>query len=428
MALKHLLAAVTIAVFLCWILISANPRRTFVQFIVIFFPFIDLNITPDQMGSISVFDFASFFILILAGSRLFSYQGNAKLYFSLLVLFFVSLLTGSLLSEFILNSLIALVKTLSVFIYGRALFQEIMEDLEFRDQVLLYIKWGIGFSLLFLAGQLYWGAAEFTFYPEVNENVIDSSLPRYTSYFQDPQKYAQYLGMVSFLLLMGVFTNSKHRLLNITLFMLSVMALLLSGGRAAALGFSVSLLLLALSAGWWFRIAAVTAISVVYFMAERLSNYFSLFARTDDYTDSYQVRHQIWQEALAIFYQHPFFGVGIGNHHEYVLKHSVDGYYVIDDKIVYYGTENGYLQLLVELGCVGFVLFLVVLLVPFCRGLRQFFVSQHIGLLCLLAALLTWLIAYFTVDSLVDKRILVLVSSLLVFLIAETRKTAALHG
>ena len=137
------------------------------------------------------------------------------------------ILISSINSEFIVNSLFNFLKYLSIFIYAKILIDECLKDISFIKLVIKCLKLGCILSLVFLLIQLVIGL-EFTFYPDLNPNTylgLSTEAPRFPSYFQDPQKYAQYLSMISFLFLMNKETKSTPGIINIVFFVLVVLAI-----------------------------------------------------------------------------------------------------------------------------------------------------------------------------------------------------------
>ncbi len=52
-----------------------------------FFPLLDLNITPEEYGSISVFDFISYFVLFFTLEDFFRFSKMNKSYYHILLIF-----------------------------------------------------------------------------------------------------------------------------------------------------------------------------------------------------------------------------------------------------------------------------------------------------------------------------------------------------
>lgn len=398
------------------------------MFILIFFPFIDLNLTPEEYGSISVFDFITYFALLFTLEDFLYFLRRNNIYFFLFSVLTGILFIGCIKSEFIANSFFNFLKFLSVFIYARMLIAECFKDLRFIKVVIRSLKLSCILSILFLLIQLILGTS-FSFYSELNPNIyLASDTLRYPSFFQDPQKYGQYLSMLGFLFLMNRENKTTPGILNLMIFILVVLAIFLTGGRAAFLGLSVGFLIFLLFQSNKFRIIAFFCCLAGYLILSNLTEHFSIFNRVEDINTSYEVRNEIWDEGLQIFFEQPLMGIGVGNHHNYILRHSDDGYYIVDDEIVYYGTESGYLQVLIELGLLGFIFTFLLILVPVIEGLKSYMHSRNINIAFLIASVISWMIAFITVNSLGDKRILVALITVLCLLITSKKSPETIHA
>lgn len=399
------------------------------MFLLFIFPFIDLNLTPEEFGSISVFDFISYFVLFFTLEDFFHFSKRKNIYFFLFLVLTSLLFIGCITSEFIANSLFNFLKYLSIFIYSKMLIDECFKDLSFIKLVIKTLKLSCVFSLVFLLIQLIIGT-NFTFYPDLNPNTylgLDNDVLRYPSYFQDPQKYGQYLSMLGFLFLINGENKPTPGILNVVLFILVVLAILLTGGRAAFLGLCVGLVIIVLSQKSKIWIIAVFCCLLGYFIILNFSSNFSILNRSDDVNTSYGVRYEIWNEGLQIFSANPLLGIGIGNHHNYIVNNSFSGYYIIDDNIVYYGTESGYLQILIEFGLFGFIFVFSLILIPVINAIKSYKHSQNSNIIFLIASVISWMVAFTTVNSLGDKRILLVLVTLLCLLIVSKNSPKAIH-
>jgi O-antigen ligase len=289
--------------------------------------------------------------------------------------------------------------------------EECFEDPKFVDSVITLCKVGCLASLAFLIVQLVFGPS-FNFYGDLNPNVTVESATRYPSYFHDSQKYGQYLAMSSFLFLIPS-DNRNATWANFVGFLMPILGILLTGSRAPFLGFGVGFCLIVLTErnGWWY----VGLFSVIAFLlADNLSS-LPLFTRGDDMNSAYEVRRAIWKEGWEIFLANPILGIGIENHHNYVEAHSASGFFVLNDEIVYYGAENGYLKILIELGVFGFAIVMALIGIPVIGSLR--FLTQQNSARYIVASIFSWSVAVISVPSLDDKRILIMLGTLISILI-----------
>lgn len=430
MEIKHVIAFVSLVLFIGYFFFSKSPRRSYVLFLLIFFPFIDLNITPEEYGSISVFDFISYFALVFTLEDFFSYSRGKNIYNVIISALIGLLFIGSLKSEFIGNSLINFFKFLSVFIFSKMLIDECMKDLSFTKLVIKSLKLGCIISLVFLLIQIIIGI-KFTLYPDLNPNVymgLGSDTLRFPSFFQDPQKYAQYLSMLGFIFLMNRETKATPGILNMAIFVLVVLAVLLTGSRAGFLGLLMGLLIAVLFKKGKIWIIAFCCILVGYLIVTNFPQYFSILNRGEDFNTSFGTRYEIWKEGVQIFSANPLLGIGIGNHHNYIVSHSISGYYLIDDNIVYYGTESGYVQILIECGLLGFILIFFLILKPVIDAFRSYKYFHNFNIILLIGSIISWMTAYATLNSLSDKRILVILITLVCLLVVAKKSPEAIYG
>lgn len=425
MELRHILAFGSVACFLAYFLLSKAPRRAYLLGTLLLLPFIDLNLTPEDFGKISVFDVLSFLVLFFSLDSI-RFSNFKSIYFYLFIALCVLVFTGSLASEFVGHALTNFIKMLAVFAYCKLLVDECQQDPAFSDTIINCIKAGCVMSLLFLIGQLLTGMS-FTFYVDLNPNISNTDGIRYPSFFQDPQKYAQYLSMTSFLFLIHKDEGTLERVINFTLFSFTIGALLLTGSRAPFLGFCVGLLIV-LSLNRSTRLLLIIVAIAGTLLVTQFASSFALFNRQEDYSKSFQIRNEIWKESLDIFYDHPILGVGIDNHHNFVMNHSLGGYIVLDNEIVYHGTENGYLKLLIELGLPAFAIVLSMMFLPLFGASRKIIVGEHGSSIFFIAAVVSWLVANFTVDSLSDKRIQTVLATFVCLLVVSNQNEKGIDG
>jgi hypothetical protein len=384
----------------------------------------DLNVTSEQYGSISVFDFISWFILLLTIRSFFYWKTKKNVYYFLLVVISILLFIGTIKSNFIQNSIFNFFKFFSIFIYSKILIDECQKNPDFIKLLIKYLKLGVIISLLLLFIQIISGKT-ITFYPDINPNVYLDSLIRYPSFFQDPQKYAQYLSMLAFLFLITKDKKQTPEILNILVFILILLAILITGSRSAFLGMCCGALIIIFSMNNKIRFIAVFCCLLGYFLIINFSEYFSFFNRTDDFKNSVETRERIWKEDEEIFLANPILGIGIGNYHNYIVKHSTGGYYMINNEVVYYGTESGYLQILIEFGLLGFIIFLLFIIIPITKAFQSNI--HEFNVIIMIASVISWMIAFTTVNSLSDKRILIVLGTLLCLLVISKTRPASIH-
>jgi O-antigen ligase len=245
---------------------------------------------------------------------------------------------------------------------------------------------------------------------------------RYPSFFQDPQKYAQFLSATSFLFLFFFKEIYRLPLINILFICLSFLALMYTGGRAGLGGWSVGFLIFLIFSNSKLKITSIIVFIFLALIVYYYSDSFSMFHRSS-LGDAYDFRVSIWQDAINIFSHHPFFGIGIGNYSNYVSVHNPDQFWISDNKITYFShPESGYLKFLTEFGILGFTLIITFILFPIILAFNYFIKSKDINIILIISALSSWLVGFYTVYSLDDSRIRVLIVILIGLLITYYHK------
>ena len=244
---------------------------------------------------------------------------------------------------------------------------------------------------------------------------------RYPSFFQDPQKYAQYLSASSLLmLLLPSKEKGKISQLGLILCALSMIALLFTGGRAGLGGWLIGLLIIVVLGSAQYRAAIISVTILITLFIYKFSEAIPIFKR-DDLADAYAFRYAIWQDAFAIFQDHPLFGIGLGNYANYVSIHNPDQYWINDNEVTLYDhPESGYLKLLTEFGLIGFIVAMFFIGKPIYDALSRYFKTKNLSLVILVSSLVTWIIGFYTVYSFGDIRIKLLIISIICMLIASS--------
>src|SRR5581483_3276718 len=191
-SLTVVLTATALLLFVVFLLLSRQPRRVYLLFMVYALPVIDFKITPFQWGSLTLFDGFSYLILLMQYKDFLTVFKPNRFYFGAFCTLIFLLLLGSLTSHFIGNSLLAFVSVIPMFIYGRLLVLECTLNEEFIYKMIKALKIACLISIAFLAVQMVVGL-QLRMYPELNQNTMDINGIRYPSYFHDSQKYAQFL-------------------------------------------------------------------------------------------------------------------------------------------------------------------------------------------------------------------------------------------
>jgi O-antigen ligase len=217
--------------------------------------------------------------------------------------------------------------------------------------------------------------------------------------------------------------NGKTSQLGLLLCALSMIALLFTGGRAGLGGWLIGLLIVIVLGNAQYRMAIISVAILVSIFIYNFSDTIPIFNRAD-LADSYEFRYAIWQDAFAIFLDHPFFGIGMGNYANYVSIHNPDQYWISDNDVTFFDhPESGYLKLLTEFGLIGFLAVMFFIIKPIYTGVVLYFKTKDLSLLILVSALFTWLIGFYTVYSFGDIRIKILIISIVCMLIASSKNT-----
>jgi putative inorganic carbon (hco3(-)) transporter len=96
-------------------------------------------------------------------------------------------------------------------------------------------------------------------------------------------------------------------------------------------------------------VAALALAGFIFLPPERLIQRFAQFVSTDGLTG--EGRADLWSETIPLIRKYPTFGCGLGGYETAFSRFKISGVLVTDDF-----AHNDYLQLLAELGVVGFVI------------------------------------------------------------------------
>src|SRR5262245_25261633 len=127
-SLMVILTIVALLVFFVCLLLSRQPRRTYLLFMLYAMPLIDLHVSHAPFGSLTLFDALSYFILFMQYKDFLSIFKVNRFYFIVFCSLLFLLVLGTLTSHFITNSALALLSVIPIFIYGRLLILECAQD------------------------------------------------------------------------------------------------------------------------------------------------------------------------------------------------------------------------------------------------------------------------------------------------------------
>ncbi len=398
-------------------------------FVLTFLPLMDLKVTKEAWGGFKTFDIICLYCLVFLLKEFIMVNLNThnNFYFFLFLVIIIILLIGGLASEFPGKTYLNVIRMLPIFIFGRFLLTEFYKDDRFYLKAInaLKISYIVALSVLFIQTVV---GLRFTFYPVLGPNTIDPVFHtvRYPGVFFDSQASGQFLAMGSFLFLfLEKDITKKMALLNYLVFALAIAGILLAGSRAALAGFGLGLILVIMIGSGQYRVYGITIITIGAIAYLVLSPKSGIFERASRINDDYSYRASIWRDALNIAKKHPMLGIGWNNYQNYIMRHDQDQYLELENQELLYFTqpENGYLKILVELGYIGFAAFALYLVVPIVKGLAYFFSNLYDRrVVLLIAVLLSWMVPFYSVYSITDYRLLIMVTCMIVLIVSYPQK------
>jgi O-antigen ligase len=432
MKLDHLLSLASISLFALVMVLSKDKKRDFLLFVLYLFPVIDLAVTPVEWGRLRVFEVVCYLSLPFTFNEIVMIKRREgfNLYYWLFGFLILTILFGSLHSRYVKSSLFSMLSIFPIFIYTKSLITECLKDRDFQDRVIRVLKIVAIVSVAFLAAQLLIGL-KFTFYPSLNRNTALEGVIRYPGFFQDPQMYGQYLVMICFLFLINNQNIRRPGWMNYGLFFLMITALLLTGGRSALLGIvaGMALLFFIFDKQYKFLLIGIAGLGVFAFLS--LSESLTIFNRVDTLNEDYLFRAAIWDEAAVIFQHNTLLGVGFGNYKWYNMDFSTNYMLNENNEVVFFGygqPESGYWMLLTELGLIGFIITMLFIANPVWNSMRKYFSGQNSPVVFIfIASIIGFLVTFISAYSLNDRRILVVVITLLTLLIVHNTRSTNIY-
>jgi O-antigen ligase len=421
--LQKIIAILVFGVFIAVMFLTKKDRNVvFIDFVLISFPFLSIDLLPSLI-SFRLFDFVTFLFLIFFydkynhGRIIGRTQQVIKYLFYILILsnIFRSVYENDLSLSFASGSL----QLFNLFIFSGIVYDNFTSDVNYVKRIQKYFSFMLAFSFVFLLFQFVFGT-DFTFSKSPNINISGGLVTRYPSYFQDPQKYGQFLAALSFPVLFTKF-SSKYSLVGFLIFFISLVALLYTGARAPILGLMVSSVLLIPSLSNRVKIFFLLFILAFVFSLVLYQDFLPVFNRAT-IDDSYSFRNEVWKDALNIFYANPVNGIGFGNYSYYVEIFNPDQFWIVDNDVTFFDhPESGYLKNLVEFGLIGFLPFVAIIILVLTKGISDYLKYKYFPKLIFTLSFLTWVIGYSTVYSLGDIRITVLVIVIASFIVSDNK-------
>lgn len=410
-----ILFMLTVASFFAVMLFTTGDKnKAYVQFILLSFPFLALD---THYGDLFFSDFDVVTLSFLFGfySPKKVHLQNGKLYLSVFILLVIIIIIGLYEAESLTSTTASYcIEYVSLFAFAKITVDELLSDKQFFYTIIACLKIVFLFSIAFLLGQFVLGVG-FSLAKVQNPNVLSEGT-RYTSFFQDPQKYAQYLAAMSFIYLIKDPITLKVSTLNYGLFLTALVAILFTGGRGGLGGWAVGMFLVILFGKSSYRYAVIIVGILAYFIIDNFKDDISMFKRTS-VDDTYAFRFAIWVDAYNIFINHKYFGIGLGNYDNYVSVHNPDQFWLVDNEITYYDhPESGYLKFLTELGAAGFLSIFFLILFPMARAFFLFVKNRDSTIILLIAGVLAWMVGFYTVYSFSDVRMTLFIITFLCML------------
>ncbi|MFD3156170.1 O-antigen ligase family protein [Haloimpatiens sp. FM7330] len=180
---------------------------------------------------------------------------------------------------------------------------------------------------------------------------------RIHSTFFNPNSLGAFLILAIFPLIMFTITQKKNRIFYGAVTLIVLLNIILTGSRNALLSLSVGLIALTLIYSRKFIVLFIGGVIGAFCIPEVRHRIFDLFNKSQN-----ESRIKLWQTAIAMIKEHPILGIGNGNYvsryDEYVKKYP----YLRYPDYHKFPTHNSYLKIQSELGIVGIISFLGVLI------------------------------------------------------------------
>jgi len=424
MSVSLILSFLTVAIFLVWMFVTRDDKnRLFVQFILVAYPFLNAYILPGKFAMNGFNLLVYIFTFCFYKRRRDVHLKNKGIAFTtLFVILLVNILVGLFLAESLGDDTIRdILDFFPIFIFAKIVTDECLDDPSFFYKIIACLRITLMVAFFFLCCQFVLGVS-FTLSTVQNPNM-SGDVARYPGFFSDPQVFSQYLAAMSFLCLIKNPEDERLPLLNYALLIFSVIAIMYTGGRGGLGGWAAGFFFVAMFGNSKYRTSAIITAILLFGIVYAFGDKFAVFQRGDNLNDSYEDRLSIWKDAFQIYLNNPFFGIGLGNYSNYVSVHNPDQFWMVGQEVVYYDhPESGYLKLLTELGSFGFLSFLGLIFVPIINGILLYLRKKNIAIILLIAAVLSWLVAFYTVYSLGDVRMKLLIVTLICLIITSSQR------
>jgi len=418
MNLVKILGYIDFAVFWSLMLfVKADKNRLFVKYILLSFLFLHVRVIPE----FTLFDTTVFIYFFLFYKKKPQTALDINLYAVLLGGYLVAIFFGLLKAEVGagLNNYIEIIKIFPVFIFSRILIDECIADREFLEEVVKGCRMILLMALVFLGIQMVLGV-DFRLVPTLNPNVVIVDAIRYPGIFSDPQQFSQFLGVFSYLSIMHVSKEVMMKRRNYLLVVGAIIGILAAGGRAGLLGWMIGFALLLLFSKPKVKIGILAIGLVIGLLALSLQDRLSIFKRSSDLQETYDFRESIWAEAIQISADHPLFGIGLDNYQKYVSIYNPNQVWEMHEVLESFDQpESGYLKILTEVGGIGFLSLMLMMLVPIIKSFFNYFRQKDLNFILLIGAFIAWGVGFYSTYSLNEIRIRFFVALVVSFMIIQ---------
>ncbi|KAF0219929.1 MAG: hypothetical protein FD174_1653 [Geobacteraceae bacterium] len=423
---KFVLFSVPLLTYIIVMFSSRDRLRFILLSLIIFLPFIGLKIPPGSLG-LTVFDvlmFFTFFLLLaekLGAKREIVLIPTHHDWFPLFLL-----IPSALTSISYFNSLGSLISIGEIYL-AYVLLVNFVSEKEFIERLHLNLAFALIIVCLFVLLEkatginFNYGAAHSGQYMQVDKYVVH----RTAGIFQDPQKAAQFIGVImTYLIVVNcrkTFQNSFYMLVSNVAIALSIPALFITVSRAAIFGsMAVSAVFFlffnkAGLVGKLFMGCALCLVLVFGWLAGGkdvvLSKVLpaSTLRRLEKSSDDIQGRTRVWEDSWRVFKSSPLTGIGPGNYREFFFQENPNlreffahGGFVPDMP------ESGYLKILYEVGIIGSIgcIYFFFRFMGTAAGNFIIQADKHLVSLCIasIAAMLVFLATFITIFTVSDKR------------------------
>lgn len=401
---------------------TADKNRLYIKYILLVSPLLGLLIIPGELG-ITNFNLLSVIFILFFYRQKYVHLKGGTIYIILLILFLIAAITGAYFAESLnIDAARTSIDFITIFIFVKILIEECLADDLFFYDIINWLKTVLVFSIIFLGCQFVLGPS-FSLVSSQNPNILEDSLIRYPSFFIDPQTFSQFLAGTSFLCLIKEKDEEKISTKNYLLLIVSLIAIFFTGGRGGFGGWVAGFSLVVLFGNAKYRMYAIVLGIILFIIVYNFQSSFPMFTRSDDISDSYEFRYSIWKDAFQIFLNHPLVGIGPGDYANYVSVHNPEQHWMLNNEVLYYNhPESGYLKFLVEYGAIGFIAIMSFILVPVAKGFLSFFKYKDSSFILLISGVVSWLAGFYTVYSLDDIRIKIMIIVFLCLLITNYKR------